>query len=155
MPSPVCSITASSQASSTGASGDDFYDFNLPYGSDSGNDDGLIRHRHSKKRRRKCHIIIAVFAVLVVLIVGLGVSGFMLFNSARNVKNQASTALTLVTGMKDKVTSGDFAALSDDAQQIDSLCATIYYCLTGKVPPSAMKRGEPDPLIPPSFSARR
>ena len=31
-----------------------------------------------------------------------------------------------------------------------SLCATIYYCLTGKVPPSAMKRGEPDPLIPPS-----
>ena len=78
--------------------------------------DGLIRHRHSKKRRRKRHIIIAVVAVLVVLIVGLGVSGFMLFNSARNVKSQASTALTLVTGMKDKVTSGDFAALSDDAQ---------------------------------------
>ena len=31
-----------------------------------------------------------------------------------------------------------------------SLCATIYYCLTGKVPPSAMKRGNPDSLIPPS-----
>lgn len=119
------SQAASSQASSAGASGDDFYDFNLPYGSDDGNDDGLIRHRHSKKRRRKRHIIIAVVAVLVVLVVGLGVSGFMLFNSARNVKSQASTALTLVTGMKDKVASGDFAALSDDAQQIDSLCATI------------------------------
>ena len=54
------SQAASSQASSAGASGDDFYDFNLPYGSDDGNDDGLIRHRHSKKRRRKRHIIIAV-----------------------------------------------------------------------------------------------
>ena len=34
-----------------------------------------------------------------------------------------------------------------------SLCATIYYCLTGRVPPAALERDkdqEPDPLIPPS-----
>ena len=32
-----------------------------------------------------------------------------------------------------------------------SLCATIYYCLTGRVPPDAMERdGGQDPLVPPS-----
>lgn len=32
-----------------------------------------------------------------------------------------------------------------------SLCATIYYCLTGRVPPDAMERdGEQDPLLPPA-----
>ena len=32
-----------------------------------------------------------------------------------------------------------------------SLCATLYYCLTGRVPPDAMERdGGQDPLVPPS-----
>ena len=35
---------------------------------------------------------------------------------------------------------------------IYALCATVYYCLTGKVPPSSMERddSDEDPLIPPT-----
>ena len=68
----------------------------------------------------------AIIAVVVaVLLVALGASGFMLLNSAKTVKSEAKEAVEIVGGLKDKVTSGDFSTLPDDAKKIDELCNSM------------------------------
>ena len=108
---------------------EEFYDFNLPYGGngeDAGvTEDGLVRHRHRKGHKKSKVIGTAALVVLLVLIVAGGVGGFMMYRSAKSVGGKAREAVTLVTGLKDKLTSGDFATLPDDAAKIDSLCSDI------------------------------
>lgn len=104
---------------------EDYYDFGLNYGSDassSSTSDGLVRHRHRKGERKKRHTGAIIAAVVAVLLVALGASGFMLLNSAKTVKSEAKEAVEIVGGLKDKVTSGDFSTLPDDAKKIDELC---------------------------------
>lgn len=105
---------------------EEFYDFGLPYGSsDEEGGERLVRHRHRKQKKGgKTAAIVAAVVLVVVLVVG-GVSGFMLFNSARSVQADAKTAVSLATGLKDKLTSGDFTSIPDDAQQIADLTAKI------------------------------
>lgn len=105
---------------------EDYYDFGLNYGSDassSSTSDGLVRHRHRKGK--KCHTGAIIAAVVAVLLVALGASGFMLLNSAKTVKSEAKEAVEIVGGLKDKVTSGDFSTLPDDAKKIDELCDSM------------------------------
>lgn len=108
---------------------EEFYDFNLPYGGngeDAGvTEDGLVRHRHHKEKKTGRIVGTVVLVVLLVLIVAGGVGGFMLFRSAQSVKAEASSAVSLVSGLKDKLTAGDFSALPDDAKKIDDLCTSI------------------------------
>lgn len=107
---------------------EDYYDFGLNYGSDassSSTSDGLVRHRHRKGERKKRHTGAIIAAVVAVLLVALGASGFMLLNSAKTVKSEAKEAVEIVGGLKDKVTSGDFSALPDDAKKIDELCNSM------------------------------
>ena len=108
---------------------EEFYDFNLPYGGngeDAGvTEDGLVRHRHHKEKKTGRIVGTVVLVVLLVLIVTGGVGGFMLFRSAKSVQADASSAVGLVSGLKDKLTSGDFSELPSDAKQIDSLCTSI------------------------------
>ena len=107
---------------------EDYYDFGLNYGSDassSSTSDGLVRHRHRKGERKKRHTGAIIAAVVAVLLVALGASGFMLFNSAKTVKSEAKEAVEIVGGLKDKVTSGDFSTLPDDAKKIDELCNSM------------------------------
>lgn len=107
---------------------EDYYDFGLNYGSDassSSTSDGLVRHRHRKGERKKRHTGAIIAAVVAVLLVALGASGFMLLNSAKTVKSEAKEAVEIVGGLKDKVTSGDFSTLSDDAKKIDELCDSM------------------------------
>lgn len=107
---------------------EDYYDFGLNYGNDassSSTSDGLVRHRHRKGERKKRHTGAIVAAVVVVLLVALGASGFMLLNSAKTVKSEAKEAVEIVGGLKDKVTSGDFSTLPDDAKKIDELCDSM------------------------------
>lgn len=107
---------------------EDYYDFGLNYGSDastSSTSDGLVRHRHRKGERKKRHTGAIVAAVVVVLLVALGASGFMLLNSAKTVKGEAKEAVEIVGSLKDKVTSGDFSTLPDDAKKIDELCDSM------------------------------
>lgn len=104
---------------------EDYYDFGLNYGNDassSSTSDGLVRHRHRKGERKKRHTGAIVAAVVVVLLVALGASGFMLLNSAKTVKGEAKEAVEIVGSLKDRVTSGDFSTLPDDAKKIDELC---------------------------------
>ena len=70
------------------------------------------------------------------------------FGCARDIQGEVTMTAMLKEGFApyEQYSGHGQGAWSD----LYSLCATIYYCLTGKVPPSAMKRGEPDPLIPPS-----
>lgn len=107
---------------------EDYYDFGLNYGSDassSSTSDGLVRHRHRKGEGKKRHTGAIIAAVVVVLLVALGASGFMLLNSAKTVKSEAKEAVEIVGGLKDKVTSGDFSTLPDDAKKIDELCDSM------------------------------
>lgn len=107
---------------------EDYYDFGLNYGSDassSSTSDGLVRHRHRKGERKKRHTGAIIAAVVAVLLVALGASGFMLLNSVKTVKSEAKEAVEIVGGLKDKVTSGDFSTLPDDARKIDGLCDSM------------------------------
>lgn len=107
---------------------EDYYDFGLNYGGDassSSTSDGLVRHRHRKGERKKRHTGAIIAAVVAVLLVALGTSGFMLLNSAKTVKSEAKEAVEIVGGLKDKVTSGDFSTLPDDAKKIDELCDSM------------------------------
>lgn len=105
----------------------EYYDFGLPYGEDAGRpaDDGLVKHRHSRRRRRRRRIRNAVIAVVAVLVVGLGACGFLLARSAMSVRDRAGEAVAIVETVKDKVTSGEFSTLPDDAADLDALCADI------------------------------
>lgn len=107
---------------------EDYYDFGLNYGGDSSTSstsDGLVRHRHRKGERKKRRVTAVVAAIVVVVLVAFGVSGFMLLNSAKTVKSQAKETVEIVGGLKDKVTSGDFSTLPDDAKKIDELCSSM------------------------------
>ena len=107
---------------------EDYYDFGLNYGSDassSSTSEGLVRHRHRKGERKKRHTGAIIAAVVAVLLVALGASGFMLLNSAKTVKGEAKEAVEIVGGLKDKVTSGGFSTLPDDAKKIDELCNSM------------------------------
>lgn len=107
---------------------EDYYDFGLNYGSDSSTSstsNGLVRHRHRKGERKKRRVAAVVAVIVAVVLVAFGVSGFMLFNSAKTVKSQAKETVEIVGGLKDKVTSGDFSTLPDDAKKIDELCSSM------------------------------
>ena len=107
---------------------EDYYDFGLNYGGDSSTSstsNGLVRHRHRKGERKKRRVTAVVAAIVVVVLVAFGVSGFMLLNSAKTVKSQAEETVEIVGGLKDKVTSGDFSTLPDDAKKIDELCSSM------------------------------
>ena len=107
---------------------EDYYDFGLNYGSDSSSSstsNGLVRHRHRKGERKNRRVSAIVAAIVAVVLVAFGVSGFMLFNSAKTVKSQAKETVEIVGGLKDKVTSGDFSTLPDDAKKIDELCDSM------------------------------
>ena len=107
---------------------EDYYDFGLNYGGDSSTSptsNGLVRHRHRKGERKKRRVAAVVAAIVAVVLVAFGVSGFMLLNSANTVKSQAKETVEIVGGLKDKVTSGDFSTLPDDAKKIDELCNSM------------------------------
>lgn len=107
---------------------EDYYDFGLNYGGDSSTSstsNGLVRHRHRKGERKRRRVTAVVAAIVVVVLVAFGASGFMLLNSAKTVKSEAKEAVEIVGGLKDKVTSGDFSTLPDDAKKIDELCSSM------------------------------
>ena len=107
---------------------EDYYDFGLNYRGDSSTSptsNGLVRHRHRKGERTNRRVAAVVAAIVAVVLVVFGVSGFMLLSSAKTVKSQAKETVEIVGGLKDKVTSGDFSTLPDDAKKIDELCSSM------------------------------
>lgn len=107
---------------------EEYYDFGLNYGGDSSSSstsNGLVRHRHRKGERKNRRIAAVAAAIVAVVLVAFGVNGFMLLNSAKTVKSQAKETVEIVGGLKDKVASGDFSTLPDDAKKIDELCDSM------------------------------
>ena len=82
------------------------------------------------------------------MLLSSGTVKLMDFGCARDIQGEVTMTAMLKEGF------APYEQYSGHGQgpwsDLYSLCATIYYCITGKVPPSAMKRGDPDPLIPPS-----
>ena len=107
---------------------EEYYDFGLNYGGDSSSSstsNGLVRHRHRKGERKNRRIAAVAAAIVAVVLVAFGVNGLMLLNSAKTVKSQAKETVEIVGGLKDKVTSGDFSTLPDEAKKIDELCGSM------------------------------
>ena len=78
-----------------------------------------------------------------------GTIKLMDFGCARDFQGSQTETITLKHGFapREQYTGRDQGPWTD----VYALCATVYYCLTGKVPPRATLRdgGEQDPLIPP------
>lgn len=78
-----------------------------------------------------------------------GTVKLMDFGCARDFQSGLTETITLKHGFapREQYAGRDQGPWTD----VYALCATVYYCLTGKVPPRATLRGEEDqdPLIPP------
>ena len=68
---------------------------------------------------------IVIACVLVALLAVGGTCGFMLYNSVKNVKAQAQSAVTLAKGAVSKVKDGDFTSVASDLRQLDAMCDNI------------------------------
>lgn len=72
------------------------------------------------------------------------------FGCAKEIQGQPTQTVTLKHGFapREQYTGRDQGPWTD----VYALCATLDYCLTGKVPPRAVERrdGEQDPLLPPT-----
>ena len=79
-----------------------------------------------------------------------GTVKLMDFGCARDFQSGLTETITLKHGFapREQYSGRDQGPWTD----VYALCATVYYCLTGKVPPRATLRGEEeqDPLIPPA-----
>lgn len=78
-----------------------------------------------KRRRRGKTVAIVIACVLVALLAVGGTCGFMLYNSVKNVKSQAQSAVTLAKGAVSKVKDGDFTSVASDLRQLDAMCDNI------------------------------
>lgn len=78
-----------------------------------------------KRKRRGKTVAIVIACVLVVLLAAGGTCGFMLYNSVKNVKAQAQSAVTLAKGAVSKVKDGDFTSVASDLRQLDAMCDNI------------------------------
>ena len=78
-----------------------------------------------------------------------GTVKLMDFGCARDFQSGLTETITLKHGFapREQYSGRDQGPWTD----VYALCATVYYCLTGKVPPRATLRGEEeqDPMIPP------
>ena len=78
-----------------------------------------------------------------------GTVKLMDFGCARDFQSGLTETITLKHGFapREQYSGRDQGPWTD----VYALCATVYYCLTGKVPPRATLRGEDeqDPMIPP------
>ena len=78
-----------------------------------------------------------------------GTVKLMDFGCARDFQSGLTETITLKHGFapREQYSGRDQGPWTD----VYAMCATVYYCLTGKVPPRATLRGEEeqDPLIPP------
>ncbi|MCD7847426.1 MAG: serine/threonine protein kinase [Oscillospiraceae bacterium] len=70
------------------------------------------------------------------------------FGSARSVENGKSMTVLLKPGFApiEQYQSHGQGTYTD----VYGVCATLYYCLTGKVPPAAINRLDNDPIVPPN-----
>ena len=78
-----------------------------------------------KRKRRGKTVAIVIACVLVALLAVGGTCGFMLYNSVKNVKAQAQSAVTLAKGAVSKVKDGDFTSVASDLRQLDAMCDNI------------------------------
>ena len=90
--------------------------------------DGMIRVK--KKRRKKHTKLIVSLVIIVCLIVGIGGYGAALALSAKDMKAQATTALSEVNSIQSAITSQDFNAAAQDAATLQQAAASMNETLS-------------------------
>lgn len=94
----------------------DFYDFGTP---DDSNKKELVVRKKRKKHRKRAIIIVLI--LILVLAGAAGACGLTLYRSAKSVKADASSAISVAQGLPDKILAGQ--DVTADANQIASLAS--------------------------------
>ena len=84
-----------------------------------------------KKKRKKKHTKLIISLVIVIcLVVGIGGYGAALALSAKDVKSQATTALSQVNNIQSAISSQDFDAAAKDASTLQQAAASMNESLS-------------------------
>lgn len=78
-----------------------------------------------KKGKTGLKVAAVIGVLLLAVIVGTGTAAFFLYRSAMNVKDSALGSVELAKGIKDKFTSGDYAGMLDDVNQINGTLGDV------------------------------
>ena len=79
------------------------------------NGERVIRRKHRRRKSRTPQIVVSVIAAFIIV---CAVYGIALFNSAMEVKSQASTAVSQMNAVQSSIESHDFASASSSARQL-------------------------------------
>lgn len=94
-----------------------------------GSDASKTKHRHRSRRRRRRKILVTVLIVILVLAAAVGFSGFMVYNSVQDLREQAKTAVTQLNQVQDSLEAGDFSeavsALAQLKETASSMSRTV------------------------------
>lgn len=88
----------------------------------TGDGEMIIRRKHRRRKKRAPMIVVSA---IVALVVACAVYGIVLFDSATNLKSQASTALSQVNAVQSSIESHDFASANSSARQLQSVASQM------------------------------
>lgn len=74
---------------------------------------------------KKNKVPFVILGIVIVLLVAGGISGFMLLNSAKSLKSEASTCVANVDTLKDQIVGGDYEGAVSTAASMQSLASDM------------------------------
>lgn len=86
------------------------------------NGERVIRRKHRRRKSRTPQIVVSVIAAFVIVCAAYGIA---LFNSAMEIKSQASTAVSQMNAVQSSIESHDFASASSSARQLQSVASQM------------------------------
>lgn len=86
------------------------------------NGERVIRRKHRRRKSRTPQIVVSVIAAFIIVCAAYGIA---LFNSAMEIKSQASTAVSQMNAVQSSIESHDFASASSSARQLQSVASQM------------------------------
>lgn len=86
------------------------------------NGERVIRRKHRRRKSRTPQIVVSVIAAFIIVCAAYGIA---LFNSAMEMKSQASTAVSQMNAVQSSIESHDFASASSSARQLQSVASQM------------------------------
>lgn len=90
-----------------------------------GSDASKTKHRHRSRRRRRRKILVTVLVVILVLAAAVGFSGFMVYNSVQDLREQAKTAVTQLNQVQDSLEASNFSEAVSAAAQLKETASSM------------------------------
>lgn len=86
------------------------------------NGERVIRRKHRRRKSRTPQIVVSVIAAFIIVCAAYGIA---LFDSAMEIKSQASTAVSQMNAVQSSIESHDFASASSSARQLQSVASQM------------------------------